>query len=47
MYFFVFYGTDFKNTIDTRIVRIIIITEPVPFRWEENYGLCKNCTRSN
>lgn len=47
MYFFVFYGTDFKNTIDTRIVRIIIIVEPVPFRWEENYGLCKNCTRSN
>lgn len=47
MYFFTFCGTDFKNTIDTRIVRIIIIVEPVPFRWEENYGLCKNCTRSN
>lgn len=31
MYFFAFYGTDFKNTIDTRIMRIIIITEPVPF----------------
>lgn len=47
MYFFAFYGTDFKNTVDTRIVRIIIIVEPVPFQWEENYGLCKNCTRSN
>lgn len=31
MYFFTFCGTDFKNTIDARIVRIIIITEPVPF----------------
>ena len=39
--YFVICGTDFKNTIGTRIVRIIIITEPVPFRWEENYGLCK------
>lgn len=47
MYFFTFYGTDFKNTIDTGINRIIIITEPVPFWWEEDYGLCKNCTRSN